>query len=130
MYNILEIFLKKCVSLSKLKIGIEIVMAMTQRAYAQYVHIHGNKTQGDKISDNNETRMRRMVSVSLCACVNSPTFPAKAEASSLYPEERWRRWERVYTSLQAEIQVLLDDPANFYNIVMSNSGIRPLFVVY
>ena len=34
---------------------VEIVMAMTQRAYAQYVHIHGNKknkTQGDKISDD------------------------------------------------------------------------------
>ena len=28
------------------------------------------------------------------------------------------------TSLRAEIQVLLDDPANFYNIVMSNSGKR------
>ena len=50
------------------QIEIEIVMAMTQRAF---VHM---KTQGD----NNETRMRRMVSVYLCACVNSPTFPAKA----------------------------------------------------
>ena len=28
------------------------------------------------------------------------------------------------TSLRAEIQMLLDDPANFYNIVMSNSGKR------
>ena len=68
------------------QIEIEIVMAMTQSGYAQYVHMHGNKkikTQGDKISHNNETRMRRMVSVSLCACVNSPTFPAKAGASSL-----------------------------------------------
>ena len=106
------------------QIEIEIVMAMTHRVYAQYVHIHGNKKikQGDKISDNNETRMRRMVSVSLCACVNSPAFPAKAGASSL-DEDRWRRWEGVRLCRQrAEIQVLLDDPANFYNIVMSNSG--------
>ena len=28
------------------------------------------------------------------------------------------------TSLRAEFQVLLDDPANFYNVVMSNSGER------
>ena len=26
------------------------------------------------------------------------------------------------TSLRAELQVIFDDPANFYNIVMSNSG--------
>ena len=26
------------------------------------------------------------------------------------------------TSLRAELQVILEDPANFYNVVMSNSG--------
>ena len=28
------------------------------------------------------------------------------------------------TSLRAELQVLLEDPTNFYNVVMSNSGER------
>ena len=61
--------------------------------HSMYIYM----AQGDKISDNNETRMRRMVSVSLCACVNSPTFPAKAEASSLY-RPRGEMGESIYVS--------------------------------
>ena len=33
-----------------------------------------------------------------------------------------RAMEGESTTLRSEVQVLLDDPANFYNIVMSRSG--------
>ena len=39
--------------------------------------------------------------------------------------ERGDGGDREYMSLRAELQVLLEDPANFLNVVMSNSGVWP-----
>ena len=67
-------------------------------------------------------RMRRVLTFAYrfaCACAISPT-----SARGDREREREKMKETGSTSLRAELQVLLEDPTNFYNVVMRNTGER------
>ena len=65
-------------------------------------------------------RMRIMLNVRVR--VNSPTFSQRRDCHRVRRGREKKMEEAGSTSLRAELQVILEDPANFYNVVMSNSG--------
>ena len=66
-------------------------------------------------------RMRRILSVRVRKLAHF-SQGARRDCHRVRRGREKKMEEAGSTSLRAELQVILEDPANFYNVVMSNSG--------